>query len=159
MGNTDFKKERYTGFFADQLNNSDQANFFVSDIKDSKEILDETYDKDELKALVGKVYNLQKIENIYRRKKYNDQRLFAHTICTKCGREKRVFLSNLLKDPDKYGSCICSDKKIDSRVNYVSQLYSNNKVIIKLKGRSCDRPVFGNIFYTVEETLFIYVFN
>jgi len=127
MGNTDFKKEKYTGFFADQLNNSDQANFFVSDIKDSKEILDETYDKDELKALVGKVYNLQKIENIYRRKKYNDQRLFAHTICTNCGREKRVFLSNLLKDPDKYGSCICSDKKIDSRVNYVSQLYSNNK--------------------------------
>lgn len=133
MDNKNIKRQRYTGFFADQVNNSDQANFFISDLKDPVIPLQETYSKEELKALVGKVYNLQKIENIYRRKKYNDQRLFAHTVCTQCGREKRVFLSNLLKNPEKYGSCICSDTNIDGKIDYVTKLYTNTK---KLKNNT-----------------------
>lgn len=79
----------------------------------------ETYSDEELDDMIGKVYNIQKIQNIYRRKKYDDKRLFAHTVCTKCGREKRVFLSNLINDPDKYGSCICSDTNIDAKIDNI----------------------------------------
>jgi len=79
--------------------------------------------------MVGKVFNLQKIDNIYRRKKYDDKRLFAHTVCIKCGREKAVFLSNLINDPDKYGSCICSDTNIDAKIDNIQDLYSGRKKI------------------------------
>lgn len=94
-----------------------------------EDYIEETYTDDELDDMVGKVYNLQKIENIYRRKKYDDSRLFAHTVCTKCGREKRVFLSNLINDPEKYGSCICSDTNIDSKIDNIQKLYSGSKKI------------------------------
>lgn len=93
----------------------------------------ETYSKEELDNLLGKVYNLQKIDNIYRRKKYGDERLFAKTICTKCGREKKVFLSNLINDPEKYGSCICSETNIDAKIDNISKLYSGSK---KLKSNT-----------------------
>lgn len=53
--------------------------------------------------------------------------MFAHTICTKCGREKDVFLSNLINDPEKYGSCICSDANIDSRIDYAQDLYTGGR--------------------------------
>lgn len=87
----------------------------------------ETYDDKELDNMVGKVYNIQKIDNIFRRKKYGDTKLFAHTVCTKCGREKTVFLSNLVSDPDKYGSCICSDTNIEAKIDNIDALYSGRK--------------------------------
>lgn len=101
-----------------------ESEFEIVDVEND---LQETYAKDQLKSMLGKVYNQQKIQNIFRRKKYDDQRLFAHTKCTKCGREKRVFLSNLLKNPEKYGSCICSDKNIDGKIDYATKLYTNQK--------------------------------
>lgn len=51
----------------------------------------------------------------------------ADTICTKCGRTKQVFLSNLVNDPEKYGSCICSDENIDSRIDYAKELYTGGR--------------------------------
>jgi len=87
----------------------------------------ETYTDDELDKLQKKTFNQQKILNIYRRKKYRDSRLFAHTRCTNCGREKKVFLSNLVSDPDKYGSCICSDTNIESKLDTINGLYKGNK--------------------------------
>lgn len=89
--------------------------------------LKETYSQEELDSLIGKTFNQQKIQNIYRRQKYNDKKLFAHTKCVKCGREKRVFLSNLVNDPDKYGSCVCSDTNIESRLDNIEQLYDGRK--------------------------------
>ena len=99
----------------------------VSDEDVNEDLVTETYSDEEIDKLIGKTFNLQKIENIYRRKKYSTPQLFAHSRCVKCGREKRVILSNLINDPDKYGSCICSDKNLDSRIDNVSQLYSNKK--------------------------------
>lgn len=111
-----------------QRNNSYRGFFRpVSDEDVNEELVTETYTDEEIDKLIGRTFNLQKIENIYRRKKYKTPQLFAHTRCIKCGREKRVFLSNLINDPDKYGSCICSDKNLDSRIDNVSQLYSNKK--------------------------------
>lgn len=101
--------------------------------EDAIDSLTETYSDDELDDMVGKVYNTQKIANIFRRKKYNDRRLFAHTVCVKCGRDKNVFLSNLVNDPNKYGSCICSDTNIDAKIDNIADLYSGNK---KLKSNT-----------------------
>lgn len=95
--------------------------------EDADYILTEKYSDEELDDIVGNVYNIQKITNIYRRKKYGDKRLFAHTVCTKCGREKTVFLSNLINDPDKYGSCICSDTNLDAKLDTIDDLYSGRK--------------------------------
>lgn len=89
--------------------------------------LEETYSDEELDSMVNKTYNQQKVLNIYRRTKYNDKRLFAHTRCIDCGREKRVFLSNLINDPDKYGSCVCSDTNVDSKMDHINDLYSGKK--------------------------------
>ena len=89
--------------------------------------IEEAYSDEELDDLTGRTFNLQKIENIYRRKKYDTPQLFAHTRCIKCGREKRVFLSNLINDPEKYGSCICSDTNLDSKIDNIEKLYSNKK--------------------------------
>lgn len=89
----------------------------------NEEQLEETYSDDELDRMVGKVYNIRKLDKWYR----NDKGLFAHTICTKCGREKEVFLSNLINDPDKYGSCICSDENIDSKIDYAQELYTGGR--------------------------------
>ena len=89
----------------------------------NEEQLEETYSDDELNRMVGKVYNIRKLDKWYR----NDEGLFAHTICTKCGREKDVFLSNLINDPDKYGSCICSDENIDAKIDYAQKLYTGGK--------------------------------
>lgn len=89
----------------------------------NEENLEETYSDDELNKMVGKVYNIRKLDKWYR----NDEGLFAHTICTKCGREKDVFLSNLINDPDKYGSCICSDENIDAKIDYAQKLYTGGK--------------------------------
>lgn len=92
-------------------------------------VIEETYTDDELDKLVGKTFNLQKIDNIYRRKKYGEDRLFAHTVCTKCGREKKVFLSNLVNDPEKYGSCVCSDTNVDAKIDNIQSLYDGSKKI------------------------------
>ena len=94
---------------------------------DLKDKLEETYSQEELDKLVGKTFNQQKILNIYRRQKYNDSRLFAHTRCVNCGREKKVFLSNLINDPDKYGSCVCSDVNVDSKLDNIEDLYDGSK--------------------------------
>jgi len=91
--------------------------------------LEEAYSDEELDAMIGKVYNLQKIEKIDWKKKYDDKRLMAKTICTKCGREKNVFLSNLIKDPDKYGSCVCSETNVDGKIDYAKSLYNGTKVL------------------------------
>ena len=89
--------------------------------------IEETYSDEELDDMIGKVYNIQKIDDIYRRKKYGEPRLFAHTICVNCGREKRVFLSNLVNNSEKYGSCICSDTSIEAKIDNIEQLYDGSK--------------------------------
>ena len=106
-------------------------NFHTEDenIEITEAAIEETYSDEELDDMVGKVYNCHKIENIYRRKKYGEDRLFAHTVCINCGRDKKVFLSNLVNDPDKYGSCICSDTSIDAKIDNIQQLYSGEKKI------------------------------
>ena len=104
----------------------DKLGFFKEDFV-NEETLDETYSEEELDELVGKTFNQQKIQNIYRRNKYNDKRLFAHTRCVKCGREKRVFLSNLINDPEKYGSCVCSNTNVESRLDNIEDLFSGQK--------------------------------
>ena len=95
--------------------------------EDADYVLNEKYSDEELDDMIGNVYNIQKITNIFRRKKYDDKRLFAHTVCTNCGREKTVFLSNLINDPDKYGSCICSDTNLDAKLDTIDALYSGRK--------------------------------
>lgn len=95
--------------------------------ENTKRKIDEKYSDEELEKLEGKVFNIQKISNIYRRKKYDDKRLLAHTVCVKCSREKTVFLSNLVNDPDKYGSCICSDTNIDAKIDTINALYTGKK--------------------------------
>lgn len=89
--------------------------------------LEETYSEKELHSFLNKTFNQQKVLNIYRRKKYNDKRLYAHTKCIKCGREKRVFLSNLINDPDKYGSCVCSEANVNGKLDHINDLYSGDK--------------------------------
>lgn len=92
-----------------------------------EDAIQETYSDEELDQMIGKTFNQQKIQNIYRRQKYNDNRLFAHTRCVNCGREKRVFLSNLINDPDKYGSCVCSDTNVESRLDNIHDLFDGSK--------------------------------
>lgn len=109
-------------------------NTFIDSQEDSADpveeaYLEETYSDEELDAMVGKVYNIQKVDDIYRRKKYGEDRLFAHTICVNCGRDKRVFLSNLVNDPEKYGSCVCSDTNIEAKIDNIEDLYSGAKKI------------------------------
>lgn len=104
----------------------DKLGFFKEDFI-NEEDLEETYSQEELDKMVGKTYNQQKVQNIYRRNKYNDKRLFAHTRCVKCGREKRVFLSNLINDPEKYGSCVCSNTNVESRLDNIEDLFSGQK--------------------------------
>lgn len=89
----------------------------------NEENLEETYSDDELDKMVGKVYNIRKLTDWHR----NEDGLMADTICTKCGRTKQVFLSNLVNDPEKYGSCICSDENIDSRIDYAKELYTGGR--------------------------------
>lgn len=89
----------------------------------NEENLEETYSDDELDKMVGKVYNIRKLTDWHR----NKEGLYADTICTKCGRTKQVFLSNLVNDPEKYGSCICSDENIDSRIDYAKELYTGGR--------------------------------
>ena len=96
-----------------------------------EEYLEETYSDEELDDMIGNVYNIQKVGDIYRRKKYGQERLFAHTVCINCGREKRVFLSNLVNDPDKYGSCICSDTNIEAKIDNIEDLYKGTKKLPK----------------------------
>lgn len=104
----------------------DKIGFFKEDFI-NEDSLDETYSEEELDDLVGKTFNQQKIQNIYRRNKYNDKRLFAHTKCINCGREKRLFLSNLVNDPEKYGSCVCSNTNVESRLDNIEDLFSGSK--------------------------------
>ena len=92
-----------------------------------EDAIEETYDEEELKDLKNRTFNQQKILSIYRYKKYGDTRLYAHTRCIKCGREKKVFLSNLINDPEKYGSCVCSDTNIDARMDTITNLFKGTK--------------------------------
>lgn len=89
--------------------------------------LAETYTEKELKDLEGRVFNQQKIINTYRSTKYDISQLFAHTKCTKCGKEKRVLLSNLINDPDKYGSCKCSNENEEGRARKIVKIYRGRK--------------------------------
>ena len=92
-----------------------------------KEDLEETYTKDELNSFRNKVFNQRKIMSIYRKKKYGKTRLMCRTKCVNCGREKKLFLSNLVTNPEKYGSCICSDKNIEARYDIINGLYRGTK--------------------------------
>ena len=67
--------------------------------------------------------------SIYRKKKYGEKRLMCRTKCVNCGREKKLFLSNLVTDPKKYGSCVCSDTNIDARMNTITDLYRGKKLL------------------------------
>lgn len=89
--------------------------------------LEETYSEEELHDFENKVFNQQKILNIYKRSKYGLPQLFAHTKCTKCGKEKRVLLSNLVNDPDKYGSCRCSRNNQEGRARKIVRLYKGTE--------------------------------
>ena len=97
------------------------------DVDLREDILIETYSDEELEGFINKVFNQQKILNIYHRKKYGQDCLFAHTRCINCGREKKVFLSNLVTNPDKFGSCLCSNVNIDARMNNIEDLYKGKK--------------------------------
>ena len=128
--NNKLNKEDYQFLLEDlkeYLESYEQEDVDLEEDMLSEEALDETYSDKELDSFVNKTYNQQRVINIYRRVKYNDNRLFAHTRCVKCGREKRVFLSNLLNDPEKYGSCICSDTNIESRMDNIEKLYKGSK--------------------------------
>lgn len=92
-----------------------------------EEYLDETYSDDELDKLVGNVYNLQKIQGWYRKEKYGASRLYAKCVCINCDREKSVFLSNLINDPEKFGSCVCSDENVDAQIDYAQSLYTGGR--------------------------------
>lgn len=109
--------------FNDDNDNIEKAPNF-NDIEND---LNETYSDEELDDVVGKTYNQHKVLNVYRRNKYGDSRLYAHTRCNNCGREKRVFLSNLLNDPDKYGSCVCSNTNVESRLDNIEDLFDGSK--------------------------------
>ena len=91
--------------------------------------LDETYSKKELHDFRNKVFNQQKIMTIYRKKRYGKKRLFCRTRCVNCGRQKRLFLSNLVTNPEKYGSCVCSDKNINARMDTIKNLYKGKKLL------------------------------
>lgn len=93
----------------------------------NEDIIDETYSKKELEKLKNKVFNQRKIMSIYKKRKYGKQRLMCRTKCVNCGREKKLFLSNLVTNPEKYGSCICSDKNIDARYDTINGLYKGTK--------------------------------
>ena len=97
------------------------------DVDLREDILTETYSDEELEGFINKVFNQQKVLNIYHRKKYGQDCLFAHTRCINCGREKKVFLSNLVTNPDKFGSCLCSNVNIDARMNNIEDLYKGKK--------------------------------
>lgn len=94
-----------------------------------EDYLDETYSDEEIESFKDKTFNQRKILSIYRKTKYGQKQLWAKTRCIDCGREKNVFLSNLVKDPDKYGSCVCSDTNIESRLDNIEDLYSGEKKI------------------------------
>lgn len=99
----------------------------LEDEDEPKEDLEETYTKDELNSFRNKVFNQRKIMSIYRKKKYGKVRLMCRTKCVNCGREKKLFLSNLVTNPEKYGSCICSDKNIEARYDIINGLYRGTK--------------------------------
>ena len=99
----------------------------LEDEEEPKEDLEETYTKDELNSFRNKVFNQRKIMSIYRKKKYGKTRLMCRTKCVNCGREKKLFLSNLVTNPEKYGSCICSDKNIEARYDIINGLYRGTK--------------------------------
>ena len=99
----------------------------LEDEDEPKDDLTETYTKDELNSFRNKVFNQRKIMSIYKKKKYGKTRLMCRTKCVNCGREKKLFLSNLVTNPEKYGSCICSDKNIESRYDLINGLYKGTK--------------------------------
>lgn len=109
----------------------EQVTTFLSDSEEDldNETLNETYTKKELKKFKNKTFNQQKVINVYRKKKYGQKHLYAHTRCKNCGREKRVFLSNLIKDPKKYGSCVCSDTNINGRLGTIKDLFKGKKLL------------------------------
>ena len=92
-----------------------------------EECLEETYSDEELDDMIGNVYNLQKIQDWYRKEKYGASRLYAKCVCTSCGREKEVFLSNLINDPEKFGSCVCSEENVDAQIDYAQSLYTGGR--------------------------------
>lgn len=97
------------------------------DIDLEEDMLAEKYSEEEIEGFINKVFNQQKILNIYHRKKYGQDCLFAHTRCVNCGREKKVFLSNLVTNPDKYGSCVCSDVNVEARMDNIEDLFKGKK--------------------------------
>jgi len=114
------------------LNTMSDANDDDEDPLD-EDYIDETYSRDELDSFKNKVFNQQKIMSIYKKKKYGKKRLMCRVKCTNCGRQKKLFLSNLVTNPEKYGSCICSDKNINARYDTINGLYKGTK---KLKNNT-----------------------
>ncbi len=115
-------------FIKSYLESYKEDDIYIENVEEkSEDILNETYSKEEIEGFINKIFNQQKILNIYHRKKYGQDYLFAHTRCVNCGREKKVFLANLVTNPDKYGSCICSDVNINARLDNIEDLYSGRK--------------------------------
>lgn len=115
------------------INEYKEANADLEDDDLDEDYIDETYSKDELNSFKNKVFNQQKVMSIYKKKKYGKKRLMCRVKCTNCGRQKKLFLSNLVTNPEKYGSCICSDKNINARYDTINGLYKGTK---KLKNNT-----------------------
>lgn len=111
----------------DYINEYKELNGDLEDEDLDEDYIDETYSKDELDSFKNKVFNQQKVMSIYKKKKYGKKRLMCRVKCTNCGRQKKLFLSNLVTNPEKYGSCICSDKNINARYDTINGLYKGTK--------------------------------
>ena len=123
-----------TVYYANAISRSTISLIENKDYSNLKEdVIDETYSKEELDKYRNKIFNQQKVMAIYRKKKYGKKRLMCRVKCTNCGRQKKLFLSNLVTNPEKYGSCICSDKNINARYDTINGLYKGTK---KLKNNT-----------------------
>lgn len=113
-----------------EYNDIEEALRDLKDIEETEikeDFIDETYSEDEIEAMIGNVYNMQKVQSVSRKRKYGARQLWAKTVCIKCGRDKEVLLSNLVNDPDKYGSCICSEENVDAKIDNAQSLYDGSK--------------------------------
>ena len=117
----------YDSYYYGDSDGEEDSIAMASEFDRKNENLDETYSKDELDSFKNKVFNQQKVMSIYKKKKYGKKRLMCRVKCTNCGRQKKLFLSNLVTNPEKYGSCICSDKNINARYDTINGLYKGTK--------------------------------
>ena len=120
------------------INNLEEKEIFkdlMSDYVDnlSESVISEKYSKEEIDSFIGKTFNQRKILSIFKSHKYETPELMARTRCIRCENRKNVLLSNLINDPDKYGSCDCSKENISAIVDDIQDLYAGRK---KLKNNT-----------------------